>query len=793
MRILEVSDIEGAAAFCGKLFRRWGHEVVRVESPTRDEPEAPADLYLHGGKHRVALDLDDPHERERLDELARTCDVAITDRSVTDIERLRLLDLGGDGGPGVRLALTPFGLTGPYVHAPATEASLLALGGYSYIIGDPDRAPLTFVGRYASYQSGTLGYVVALAVARAHGADAAPVRIDLSLMECLATLHQSTYSRWLETGLPRGRAGNRMDSAANSLLPTRDGWVGVSFQQQFWFAFATMIGRPDLAEDHHLASNAGRLRHYDELVQVVDEVFRERDTQELFDEAQGEWRIPIGKLLGVLEALDDPHLVARDFWRSLEGAPSDESGIRVPGSSFRLMDEPLPAEPASRPPGADTEEVLAALASGSMGRPRRAASMTSSSTRPLEGVRVLDLSRVWAGPVAGRILGDLGADVIKIEAPTNRGPREVPPGTRGYLVSSETTSMPWNAQTVFNQLQRNRRSVCIDLKTDVGKEVFLRLVEQSDVVLENFSARAMSRLGLGYDVMRTVNQRIIYMPMPAFGRTGPYRDFVGLGTSVEPLAAIPTLLGYPGGHAHTAAIAIPDPMAGTTAAAAILTALERRDETGLGCEFDFSQQETAIGFLGEYFIEAQLTGRDQPRVGNEDPRFAPHNTYRCRGEDAWIAIAARDEREWRALARAAGRAWQEDERFRSANSRLAHRHELDSLIEEWTSKRDKHELQRELMAAAVPAGAVLTGPELVADPHLEARGYFAILEHPVTGQQRFDGAPWVIDGERGYDRWRPTPMLGEHNAEVLESLAGLQTEDLQRLTTAGVLTTTPLA
>jgi crotonobetainyl-CoA:carnitine CoA-transferase CaiB-like acyl-CoA transferase len=784
MRILEVSDSEGAAAFSGKLSRRWGHEVIKVESPARPGPEVPADLYLNGGKRRVALDLDTAGDRDRLDALARSCDVLVTDRSVQDIERLDLLNLGGGDGPRVRLSITPFGLTGPYAHAPATEASLLALGGYSYIIGDPEKAPLTFVGRYASFQGGTLGYVAALATARSLAPGAPSVQIDISLMECLAALHQSTYSKALATGQARERAGNRMDGAPNSLLPTRDGWVGVSFQQQFWFSFATMIGRPDLAEGHPLATNAGRMQHYDELIEIVDEVFRERDTHEIFDEAQGTWRIPIGKLLGVLEALDDPHLNARDFWRPIEGAAPEHGTLCVPGSPFRFGGESLPIELAPHPMGADTEQVLSEPAPGPVATP--GARARTAATRPLDGIRVLDLTRVWSGPTTGRILGDLGADVIKIEASTDRGPRNVP---RGYPVSPETASMPWNGQKLFNQLQRNRRSLCVNLKTAEGKDLFLQLVRESDVVLENFSARAMSRLGLGYEALRAANERIIYAPMPAFGRTGPYRDYVGLGTSVEPLATIPTLLGYPGDHAHATAIAIPDPMAGTMAAAAILTALARRDETGLGSELDFSQQEVSIGFIGEYFIEAQLTGHDQERIGNQDPRYAPHDTYRCRGDDAWIAIAARSDEEWDALNRVASRGWEADERFTSLPRRLSHRRELDELIAAWTLTQDKHELMRALMNAGVPAGGALTGPELMSDPQLTARGFFADLAHPVTGSHRFDGAPFCFDGERGYDDWRPAPMLGEHNHEVLGSVLGLPGDEVDWLTALGVLAT----
>ena len=324
-----------------------------------------------------------------------------------------------------------------------------------------------------------------------------------------------------------------------------------------------------------------------------------------------------------------------------------------------------------------------------------------------------------------------------------------------------------------------------------ARAIVTKFVERVDVVVSNMRPGAMAKLGFAYEDLRTANDQIIYAPMPAFGRTGPYRDYIGLGTSMEPLAAIPTLLGYPDDHAHGTAIAISDPMAGTTAAAAVLTALERRDETGTGSEIDLSQQEVSIGFIGEYFIAAQLAGHDQGRVGNGHPDYAPHDTYPCRGDDQWIAIAARNDEEWDALNAVASMGWHSDERFSSRALRLSHRLELDELIAAWTSQQDKLELTQVLMVAGVPAGGASTGWDLVSDPQLTARGFFADLSHPVTGPQRFDGSPVSFNGKRGYEHWQPTPMLGEHNHDVLESVLSLGSDDVDRLTAAGVLATEP--
>ncbi len=425
--------------------------------------------------------------------------------------------------------------------------------------------------------------------------------------------------------------------------------------------------------------------------------------------------------------------------------------------------------------------------------------------RPLAGVRVVDLTRIWSGPVATRILGDLGAEVIKVEARIGRGAAVAPADVAG--------GRPWNVQGLFNKLNRNKESVCVDLKSDAGKEAFLRLVAASDVVIENFSARAMPGLGLGYDALRAANPRIVYLTMPAFGRSGAYRDYVGLGPSIEPTTGLTALMGYADDEPRVTAKAVTDPGAGTTAASAILVALERRRRTGAGAFIELSQHECGIQVLGEHFIERQLTGREPSRLGNAHPEHAPHGIYRCAprpiagppsgapdaaaaaaaafADDHWIALAARDEAEWRALCAVAGQGWDADPRFADAAARRAHRAELDAAVEAWTSTRDKRELMERLQAVGVPAGAVLAPPEWLADPHLAARGYFVELDHAEAGRNRWDGAPILLNGERHYAGWQPAPLLGEDNRAVFTRLLGYTDAEVDALVAEGALADRP--
>jgi crotonobetainyl-CoA:carnitine CoA-transferase CaiB-like acyl-CoA transferase len=783
IRVVELSDREEAAAYCAKLLARWGAEVIKVERPDREAPERAADLYLNGGKQRVALDYRKPEDRERLAALAASADVLVTDAPACDVEAHGLLDLGG----GVAVSITPFGLDGPYRDWEATPATLLALGGYTWLMGDAGRAPLTMPGRYPYYQAGTFAYIAALSALLAERREpgAAPRTVEVSVLECLATLHQFTDTMWTFNGIVRSRHGNRWENLCpTTLLRCADGWYGMNILQNFWFNFAQWIGRPEAAEEGHpWATNPGRMQHQDEVEAAATEALGGKGRLEILREGQEMWRVPVGHLATLADVLSDPHVESRGFWRPMgEGGEAATDGTwRLPGSPFRFLGEERPVERPVSPVGHDTREVLAAIPAPAQGA-RRAS--LDATTRPLEGIRVVDLTRIWSGPLATRTLGDLGAEVVKIEAHAGRGT-----GALGADMPGD--ARPWNRQGLFNKLNRNKQSVALDLKAPEGRELLLRLVAESDVVIENFSARAMPSLGLGYEALREANPAIVYVAMPAFGLEGPYRDYVGLGPSVEPTTGLTALMGYSDDEPRVTAKAIADAMAGTTATAAVLTALARRARTGEGALIDLSQHECGIAFLGEYFVERQLAGHEPERTGNAHREWAPHGVYRCEGDDDWIAIAARDDREWAALCELAGRGWERDPRFGDLAARRANHAALDAEIEAWTADQSKAALMHALQARGVAAGAVLSAPEWLAEPHLEARGYFVELEHEETGRGRWDGSPLRLDGARGYEGWRAAPLLGEHNASVLRQVLGLPADEIASLEARGVIADRP--
>lgn len=408
---------------------------------------------------------------------------------------------------------------------------------------------------------------------------------------------------------------------------------------------------------------------------------------------------------------------------------------------------------------------------------------------PLEGIRILDFTHVWAGPLATRVLGDLGAEILKVEAPWARGPAGPRPPADEERYGETYGDDHWNRQGVTNKLNRNKRGLSVNSKSDKGHSILLELVKQCDVVIENFSANAMTSMGLDWEALHAANPAIIYIAMPGFGHSGPYRDYVAYGTVVEPMCGLTALMGYGPDEPRVTATAIPDPSAGLAAAAAVVTALERRDEDGKGRYVELSLQEAAIALFGEYFLLQQLTGAPG-RNGNGDPACAPSAIYPCSGEDEWIAIHVSSDDQWSALCALIGADWCADEKFTTNAARLEHRQQLDEHLRKWTRHRDKHDLTKQLQAAEVAAGAVQTTPDLLEDPQNIARGYFVELGNSSIEDKPFPGLPVIIDGKRG-DGYQPAPKLGEHNRDVLGELLGMTAAEIEALEREGVLYSRP--
>jgi crotonobetainyl-CoA:carnitine CoA-transferase CaiB-like acyl-CoA transferase len=402
---------------------------------------------------------------------------------------------------------------------------------------------------------------------------------------------------------------------------------------------------------------------------------------------------------------------------------------------------------------------------------------------PFDGVRVLDLTMMWAGPFATRILGEMGAEILKIEAPRAWDNIRT-------LIPQPGVEEPWNSSYYFNDYNRDKKSVILDLAHERGRSVFLELVAKCDVVIENYRADVLDNLGLGYDVLKAAREDIILVSMAGFGKTGAERNAVGFGPIIEQMAGLASLTGYggPDSEPTKTGISYGDPIGGIAAAGAVGLSLINRRRTGKGCFIDLAQRETMAAMAGEAFVAASLNGDAVVHMGNRSRRFAPQGVYQCAGDEQWVAVSCRDDADWRALAARIGTSHLA--RLSVAERRERH-DELDQLIEAWTRDRDPQDAMESLQAVGVPAGRVLDSAAIHDDPHLNARGFWVRLPHPRMASWRQPSGAWRLV-EANPQLRRHAPLFGEHTREVLASLLGYSERDFADLLAAGVTSDAPV-
>jgi len=387
----------------------------------------------------------------------------------------------------------------------------------------------------------------------------------------------------------------------------------------------------------------------------------------------------------------------------------------------------------------------------------------------LDGIRVIDLSRVIAGPWCGALLADLGADVIKVE---DTGPgdesRTWPPHKDGEAA----------AYLLFN---RNKRGIALDLKQPEAVEVVKRLARDADVVIENFRTGTMESFGLGYDVLAQINPRLIYCSVSAFGRTGPRKDSPGYEALMQAFSGIMSITGEPGGQPVRAGVSFLDLTTGILCALGVSNAIIQREKTGLGQRVDGSLLETAVSLLAFHAEGYLLTGALPRALGSGHPSLSPYRNFKC-GDGQWIFIAAANDRFWQKLAKALGLTdLAADPRFEKNQGRVANRAELEGILEKTIGALDREPLLKRLEEADVPATPVNTVDQVMNDPQTAERGIVQRVVHPKLGEIPVVGTPLH------FSRMSPgvrtaAPLRGEHTDTVLASL-GYSADEIKTLRT----------
>ena len=394
------------------------------------------------------------------------------------------------------------------------------------------------------------------------------------------------------------------------------------------------------------------------------------------------------------------------------------------------------------------------------------------NNRILHGLRVLDLTRVLAGPYATRILADFGAEVIKVQS-------------KKTATGAESNTAPY-----FCAWNRNKRSITLDLSHLEARGLFLKLVRISDVVVENFSPRVMPNWDLNYDRLKEVNQKVIMLSMSGMGQTGPWKDYVAFGPTLQSLGGLTYLTSYSQEEAMGLGYAYADLVSGLYGAIAILAALEYRDRMGRGQYIDLSECETVCTMIGAALMDVFVNQKEILPKGNDgDPiQAAPYGCYKCLGKDRWSAIAVFTEAEWHAFCDVLGNpAWAKEDRFSSMSMRKDNKEELDRLIEKWTAKQSAKSMVQCLQRVGVSAGVVQNAEDLAGDPQLLARDFFVSVNHPALGETKTDTSP--INFKNSSTKWplKGSPLMGEANQYIFKELLGLSEDKILKYIERGII------
>lgn len=725
-----------AGMLCAKMLADAGASVTRVQiagaHPVLPEPVVAWANFLDADKHRLDVDPESQSSTEQLESALADADVHLNSRLHHEVAPLGLdCESVCVRHPHVVTAcVTPFGQSGKYARFRGDDAVISALCGLSDATpGFPDRCereddpPVQSRAPLAEVSGGLTAAIAVLGAVQARRANqASPRHIEISTLEAAVSMMVFEWGLTAYGGGVRGRRPGHADVEPNCYLPCRDGDVILpAFTEPHWRALVEMMGNPEWAAQEMFRSSEARTVHWKELRDHLAAWAKQRDGSEILEAAQARG-LPCCPALDLADTIASDHIAATDAVQTLDTGvivPRDPIVVdgrrRSPASASTAPAEPSPGAPR----GGDTGV-----------RPTGA---PEPLTPPLAGIRVLDLSQYVAGPFAGQLLASLGAEVVLVESGMRLVTRSIPPfaGEPAY-----------DASMNFNYVNRGKKSVLVNLRSADGRRALERLIASSDVVIENFSRRAVERLGLTYDSLSAIREDIVVGSISGFGRTGPWGGYVALHSGVILMSGLASVTRDANGRPRLVGSIYPDLMTGAYLTLGIQQALINRDRSGKGCHVEVSMLDVVLNSVGGLVPAAAAGGSFEPHTAtflrtNEPARFVVVS-------DAVVAD------------------------MREEVSRL--------------SRDDAMEL---LQSQGVPAAAVLDMSEVMVDPHLAARSFVVPDDHPVATNRPVPASPWQYDGLR--PRLRHAPLLGDSTDEVLRDVAGIGRSELETLHAAGAL------
>lgn len=790
LRILDLTGRMGG--YCGLLLANLGADVILIEPPggqpmRRERPFKDGVVHpegslsfaaYHTNKRGIIADPETEEGRHTILELVRCADVLIEDRPPGYLDRIGLgYERLHSINPGlVMTSLSGFGLSGPYRDFKAPDIVVFAMGGLMAVCGHPGRPPL--VGPCdVAYHLGSLhaafGTLIALYNRRGAGRGQ---HVEVSLQEVLAAdPFLRLITRFSVTGEIQERTGHSQATTVADTYKCKDGYVRVFVNQaDHWRRFVEWLGRPAELTDPKLENVQNRFPLRPLFDRLIGERTARYEKKAFFFELQS-LHLSVSPIHSPKEFLEDEQTLHRGYLTETDHPYLGRHGF--PGDPYKFSESPWRLKRGAPLLGQHQKEIADGLLQPSlwladvMGR----APVAAASPPLFEGVRVVTFPTGIVGPCLTRLLADHGAEVIAIESA--RAPvGSVQPGQR-FLAANDAVS------------NRNKKRVTINMKNSEGREVARRLIAVSDVVTENFSARVMESWGLDYPKIRQIRPDIIMASLQAFGHTGPKRDYVSFGPILMAFTGMTYLwrdpdLELPGAASQTA---FPDYVAPSYGALAILAALHYRTRTGKGQYIDLSQAEAAASMLGPAYLEWFINNREAEPQGNFSFFAAPHGCYRCKGEDHWCAISVATQEEWIRFCKVASHPdWALDARFTDFSARIAHKKDLDALVESWTLQWTPRQAMLLLQREGIAAGVVQTAEDLYCDPHLRQRGFARDFCHPQAGWMTQVGPTVRLSETPGSVRHQ-AHAPGEDNEAVFGELLGMSLAKIKELREREVL------